>query len=246
MLKKLSRSLLAILLLLSAAPMWAQWNGIKTQVATFTTAGGTGSTAPMATGNTTTNKNVGMYQLIWTGSGTRSTCTVQIKAASTATGSYSTIGSSQTCTSDGTYTFYLAPASTNAWIELNVSAITGSGNTVKFVMNAFPSTPLAPQILGSLVSSNFNNCGSSASCATPALVATPLTIDTGTVTFSAATTASITGLVGFTSATSYSCSISNQNAHTYTSGSEVTSATAVTFLSGTSNSDSWTYTCIGY
>lgn len=246
MLKKLFRVVAAALLFVSAAPLFAQWNGIKTQAVTFSTAGGTGSTSPLGTGNTTTNKNIGLYQLIWTGAGTRTSCTVQIKAASTSTGSYSTIGTSQTCTSDGSYMFYLAPASTNAWIELNVSAITGSGNTVKFVMNAFPSTPLAPQLVGNPIVAGFQNCGSSASCATPAGVATPLLIVTGTATMSAATSVAITGMPSFTSATSYACTASNSNAHAYTVGTEIVSATAVTLVSGTSNSDSWSYTCIGY
>lgn len=245
MLKRFLKGLLLISFLVPSLAL-AQWNGVKTQAVTFSTAGGIGSTGPLATGNTTTVKNVGMYQLIWTGAGTRTTCTVQIKAASTATGSYSTIGTSQTCTTDGSYTFYLAPASTNAWIELNVSAITGSGNTVKFVMNAFPNTPLAPQILGNIINSSFNNCGSSSSCATPAVIATPLLVVTGTATMSSGTSVTITGLPAFTSATSYACSANDSNANNYTSGVKVVSTTSIVLVSGTSNSDSWQYVCVGY
>ncbi len=71
-----------------------------------------------------------------------------------------------------------------------------------------------------------------------------LKVAIGTVAFSSATTASVTGLA-FTSVTSYACFLSNSNGHAYTSGTEVTSATAFTAVSGTSNSDTWVYVCFG-
>jgi hypothetical protein len=95
-------------------------------------------------------------------------------------------------------------------------------------------------------SSTANNCGTSATCATPALLTVPLKFVTGTQAMSSATTVGISGLPTFTSATSYSCSVSNANGHAYTSGVEITSATAFTIVSGTSNSDTWIYFCAGY
>ena len=95
------------------------------------------------------------------------------------------------------------------------------------------------------VSSTANNCGSSATCATPALLTVPFKFVTGTIAMSAGTTVGVSGLPAFSSATSFACAVSNANGHAYTSGVEVTSATAFTIVSGTSNSDTWIYFCSG-
>lgn len=89
------------------------------------------------------------------------------------------------------------------------------------------------------------SCGSSATCASPTTFSQPLKLVTGTIAMSSGTTVGVSGLPAFSSATSYSCSVSNANGHAYTSGVEITSATAFTIISGTSNSDTWIYSCLG-
>jgi hypothetical protein len=90
-------------------------------------------------------------------------------------------------------------------------------------------------------------CGTSASCAAPAALTAPIKYAHGTVAMSSATSVNVSGLSpAFTGVSTYSCSATNQNGHAYTSGVEATSASAFTILSGTSNSDTWNWVCVGY
>lgn len=138
------KKLLALLMLslcFAAAPAQAQFNGTLTQSNTLIA---TGVSGPMATGNvTTTSLNVGLYQLTWWGQGTVSTCTIGVEVASTSGGSYSGAGNTQTCTSNGSYSFFLAPASTNAYVHVNLSVLSGAGATINYTLNAFQGTPVA-------------------------------------------------------------------------------------------------------
>lgn len=91
------------------------------------------------------------------------------------------------------------------------------------------------------------NCSTSATCASPTTISGNLKWATGTVAFSSSTTANVSGLPAiFSSGTSFGVILVNANGHAYTSGVEVTSATAFTAVSGTSNSDTWTWIAIGY
>ena len=89
------------------------------------------------------------------------------------------------------------------------------------------------------------SCSTSASCASPAVESTVGKIVTGTTAFSSSTTLAITGMPAFTSITSFSCYASDPT-HAYTWTAANQSSTAVTFTAGTSNSDSWQWSCIGY
>lgn len=107
-------------------------------------------------------------------------------------------------------------------------------------------TLTSPTISGSPALSGIGiACGSSATCAAPAAIVGTLKFVQGTIAFSSATTAAVSGISpAFTSATSYACAVGNPS-HAYTSGVEPVSSSAFTIVSGTSNSDTWQYFCIG-
>lgn len=114
----------------------------------------------------------------------------------------------------------------------------GSGNVVAIVPVSLdlPAPPIP-----------VSDCSTSATCATVTFATGPLKVVTGTVAFSSATTAGVSGLPAvFASGTSFAVVVSNANGHAYTSGVEVTSATAFTIISGTSNSDTWTWVAFGH
>ena len=104
----------------------------------------------------------------------------------------------------------------------------------------FPTTAIT--VSGAILT----DCGSSASCATPTTRSATMKAVTGTIAFSAATTASVTGISpAFTSATSYTCSVYN-GSHNYTWNFTTQTTTGFTLTAGTSNSDVWAYSCLGY
>lgn len=91
-----------------------------------------------------------------------------------------------------------------------------------------------------------NDCGTSTSCASPSAKTSPIILTTGHVAFSASTTQSITSMpVVYTSGATYTCTASDQT-HAYTWTILNNSNASFTITSGTSNSDTWTWTCIGY
>jgi len=78
---------------------------------------------------------------------------VQIEQAATYAGAYSILGTSQNCTADGSYSTWVQPAATNAYIRLRVTAITGALNYIIATLNAFGETPVAPAMtFGALTS----------------------------------------------------------------------------------------------
>lgn len=88
------------------------------------------------------------------------------------------------------------------------------------------------------------SCGSSASCSGPTTVTNPKLV-LGTIAFSAATSATITGISpAFTGTTSYTCSATDPS-HTYTVTIQNQSSSSFIITAGTSNSDTWTYQCLG-
>ncbi len=90
------------------------------------------------------------------------------------------------------------------------------------------------------------DCSSSASCASPTTRSSIMKVVTGTIAFSAATTASVTGISPtFTAATSYTCSVYNPS-HNYTWNFTTQTTSGFTITAGTSNSDTWSYSCVGY
>lgn len=87
------------------------------------------------------------------------------------------------------------------------------------------------------------NCQASATCASP--IPQQLKIVTGTVAFSSATTAGVSGLPAFTATADYAC-VAMDPTNVYTWTIKNTGTGAFTITSGTSNSDTWTYVCTGY
>ena len=89
------------------------------------------------------------------------------------------------------------------------------------------------------------SCGSSATCATPTSV-TNAKVVVGTIAFSAATTATVSGIApAFTATADYTCSATDpSNAYTWTIKN--VSASSFTITAGTSNSDTWSYSCVGF
>jgi hypothetical protein len=90
---------------------------------------------------------------------------------------------------------------------------------------------------------NSTGCGTGTTC-TP-VAKSPAKIVVGNVAFAASTTATVSGLPAFTSASTFSCSATNPS-HGYTWTIQNVSATSITITAGTSNSDTWTYSCFGY
>lgn len=105
-----------LLLALLTGPAFARQSVTRTK--TFTAAA---ADAAIVTKNTP----IYIHQLSWTGSGTRTTCTVKMQYSSNAT-SWSDLTSAQTCTSNGSVTatgFY-------NYVRVNLTAITGAANTL--------------------------------------------------------------------------------------------------------------------
>lgn len=211
------------LLLVMASLAWGQ----NTMKVINWAATGNGSTAIM-----TQNAGYGFHVVTWTKSGTVSACTFAIQSSTTYGGSYTTLGATSDCSSAGSYTYY----GTANFVKLNVSSWTGTG-TITFTYKALPAG--MPFLSGI-------SCGSSATCASPTAVTAPMKFATGTVAMSSATSVNVSGISpAFSSATSFACVASNANGHAYTSGVEITSSSAITLVSGTSNSDTWIWYCIG-
>lgn len=125
-----------------------------------------------------------------------------------------------------------------------------SGGTTAFA-STFTFAPTAarsitfPDASITVSGATLTSCGTSTSCASPATEGAIAKIVTGTTAFSSSTTLAITGMPAFTSITSFSCYASDPT-HAYTWTASNQSSSAVTFTAGTSNSDSWQWSCIGY
>jgi hypothetical protein len=87
-------------------------------------------------------------------------------------------------------------------------------------------------------------CGTLAACSASQEVGLGQIV-TGTVAFSSSTTVSITGMPAFSGATTYTCALFDPT-HSYTWLVTAQTTTGFTLTAGTSNSDTWTYSCIGY
>lgn len=118
---------------------------------------------------------------------------------------------------------------------LSTSTLTSGAGTI-----TFPTASIT--VPGTI----FTECGASNSCASPSTQSSVMKVAHGIVAFSAATTASVTGITpAFTATTSYTCSIYNPS-HNYTWNFTTQTTTGFTLTAGTSNSDSWSWTCVGY
>ena len=113
------------------------------------------------------------------------------------------------------------------------------GNSSNFTF-ALPSASGTFSLLG------ITSCGSSASCSGSVQEPGKGWIMNGTVAFSSSTTASITGMApSWTSATSFNCSVADPT-HAYTWLITAQTTSGFTITAGTSNSDTWNWTCVGY
>lgn len=124
-------------------------------------------------------------------------------------------------------------------------ATTGTKTTLTFAQTAdrvvtFPDAAIT--VPGTITT----DCGSSATCATPTTRSSTAKIVVGTIAFSAATTATVSGISpAFTSSSSYTCYASDPS-HSYTITISNVSSSSFTITAGTSNSDTWSYQCVGY
>lgn len=181
------------------------------------------------------NSLVTSHTLSWVVVATVSTCTIQLEQATTATGTYTALGTAQTCTSSGTYT-----ATINApYVRVNITALTttGSGTLTFFYTGQIGNTPA--NVLSSVM-----NCGNVAACS-PSFV-TNARFVYGTCPTTATTTCTVTGIApAFTSGTSYFCAITN--ASSVTAGTLfVTYVSASSFtITGTSSTSNFNYLCYG-
>lgn len=124
--------------------------------------------------------------------------------------------------------------------------------------NVFTITPAAlsaaraitlpdPGAAANLAFDVISDCGTSATCATPTTSTTPVIVTVGHVAMSSSTTVTVSGFpTAYTAATSFNCSASDPTHATYTWQVTNVSTTSVTITAGTSNSDTWTYSCVGY
>lgn len=120
---------LAVLFVLLPIAVFAQGGGGGAPF-TFSTPTFTGAVVPGAQAPMNENSNVVSHTLTWTISGGTTGCTVQLEGASTAAGSYSTIGVAQSCLASGTYTIEGAATAAN-FVRMNITALNIAG-TVQF------------------------------------------------------------------------------------------------------------------
>jgi hypothetical protein len=98
----------------------------------------TGTTVPGGQATMLQNSNVSNHQLVWTVTGTVSSCTVVLQTSSDAA-SWSTMSgtASQTCTSSGSYTFTGGAAT---YVRFNVTAFSATGS-VQFNYYGYTNVP---------------------------------------------------------------------------------------------------------
>lgn len=137
-----------------------------------------------------------------------------------------------------------------AYIETNASKVPTKITYPYQLTVAMPPFNLATDVIGNLPATNggpsISDCGTSATCAAPTSPTTGIIVTVGHVAMSAATSVTVTGMPTFTSATSFNCSASDPTHATYAWMVTNVSTTSITITSGTSNSDTWTYSCVGY
>lgn len=186
------------------------------------------------------NSLVSTHTLSWTavaGTGAVSACTVQLEQATTLTGSYTALGTAQTCTSSGTYTTPVASIAN--YVRINVTALTTTQNAyvnITYFGNV-GNTPA--NVLASFIS-----CGTATACSPTYQVGARLVY--GSCTASAATTCTVTAISPpFTSSTSYFCAASD--ATTQANGAfKLTYNSSTSFtITTTSSSDTFNWMCWG-
>jgi hypothetical protein len=123
---------------------------------------------------------------------------------------------------------------------------TGTNKIVATSGNNSNYNTVLPSLGGTISLLGLTACGSSTACSAVQQPGKGWIIN-GTFPFSASTTASVTAMApAFTSATSYSCTFDDPTHPAYTWSISAKSTTGFTVTAGTSNSDTWTYTCVGY
>jgi hypothetical protein len=187
----------------------------------------------------------GMYQnslvtvqtINWTAVATVSTCTLELEQSTTGTGSWTLLGTQQSCTSSGTYTVSAyAP-----YVRFNINSLTTVGNgslTVNYFGQITTSKP--QELLSSVI-----NCGTSPGCS-PSFVVGTFRIVYGQCTASSAVTCTVTGIApAFTSASTYACAASDGT--TAANGAfKITYSSSSSFvITTTSSSDAFNWMCWG-
>ncbi len=111
------KSYITILMLLCFASSLEAADVVKT--ATFTATGSTAAVKLSLTGAYT-------HRIMWTGAGTRTTCTVKVEQSIDGSSSWTDLITAQTCTTDGTATV----AGWANYARITVTALSGAGNTL--------------------------------------------------------------------------------------------------------------------
>lgn len=179
------------------------------------------------------NSLVTVHTISWTVVSAVSACTLELEQSTTGTGSWTLLGTQQTCTSSGTYT-----ATVNApYVRFNINSLTTTGSG-SLVVNYFGqlSSPQLP--LSAIV-----DCGTATACS-PVANTGYAKIVYGTCTASAATTCTVTALP-FTATTSYNCNASDATTAA-NAALKLTNASASSFvITTTSSSDAFNWVCVG-
>lgn len=118
------RKILAVVLFLTATLCFGQYVQTSTLSATGVTNGVSEASA------------VAVHVLSWVTTGSPTGCTIQLESASTFSGSYTLIGSAQTCTSSGNY---VLTGTTANFVHVNLATLSGgSSPTVTYTYSGVP------------------------------------------------------------------------------------------------------------
>jgi hypothetical protein len=181
------------------------------------------------------NSLVTSMNLSWTSVATVSTCTIQLEQATTLTGTYTLLGTAQTCTSSGIYTATVSAP----YVRVNITALTttGSGSLVFNYFGQIGNTP--QQVVASVVS-----CGTTTACAP--VFQTNARVIYGSCTAAAATTCTVTAITpAFSGTATYFCNVTDTTTAA-NNALKVANASASSFvITSTSSSDTFNYVCLG-
>lgn len=204
--------------------------GVNTSV-TITPCGGQGGMFQ--------NSLVNVQTISWIVVATVSACTIELEQSTTGTGSWTLLGTQQTCTSSGTYSATVSAP----YVRFNINSLTTTGSG-SLVVNYFGqvSTNFIQDPLTSVI-----NCGTATACVPVFNSNGTFRVVYGQCTAVAATTCTITAIApAFTSSTSYFCTASD--ATTAANGAlKVTYASSSSFVitDANSSSDVFNWLCWG-
>lgn len=147
-----------------------------------------------------TGLNFSTHFLAWTTTGTAATCTFTLQNSSDNV-TFSTVGTTQTCTSSGSYLVSVAAAN---FMRVNLTAFTATGANVPSITFTLVDYPT------NVPTYTVTNCGTVAACAPNATLSnSQIKIVYGVCTL-AGNVCTVTGIPGYTSTTSYVCTATDE------------------------------------